>query len=305
MLNSLPERLRLAYARAISSGAPLLLLLGGLYWQTRFAWLLSLGLLALVSLLAWLSHLYRYRSLRNTPTSSIAGAAQGQVELAGKGESFCEPPIYSQFKRRPCLWCRYLVEEQQKSEWHTVERGETTHSFVLRDRTGICLVDPEWAEIVTLHHEEWTDGGQRFTEWLLLPGDSLRVVGAFRTLNGRTEVFDTRQELNAQLAEWKQDMPRLLARFDADRDGTFSPAEWEQVRRAAMQEVVQRKNEWQMQPETHVLSRPQDGQFFLISNMPEDKLQRRFLILGWLHLVVFLAAMGGIGWAWRQFPASH
>lgn len=289
----------------MTSGAQVLLVFIGLQLQTRVAWLSSLGLVALCSVFAWLSNLYRLRALRDTPTSTVAAAAQGQVELAGRGEQFCDPPVLSQLRGRPCLWCRYQVEERRKNdEWRTVDRGETSHSFVLRDRTGVCVVDPEWAEIVTRHHEEWVDGAQRFTEWLLLPGDALRVVGAFRTINGTTEAFDTRTELNALLADWKKDMPRLLSRFDADRDGTLSVAEWENARRAAMQEVVVRRQAWVSQPETHLIGRPKDGQLFLISNLPEEKLLRRYLLWGWAHVAIFLAALAGVGWAWQQFPVQ-
>lgn len=293
-------QLRRGYAQMISSGAQLLLVLVGLQLQTRLAWLGCLSLVALISVFAWLSNLYRLRMLRDTPTSTIAAAAQGQVELAGIGAPFCDPPLLSQLKGRPCLWCRYLVEEKRKDEWRTVDRGETSQSFVLRDRTGVCVVDPDFAEIVTRHHEQWVDGDQRYTEWVFLPGDALRVVGAFRTLSGSTEPFDTRAELSAELAEWKKDMPRLLARFDADRDGVLSVDEWENARRAAMQVVVKRKNEYLLQPETHLISRPQDGQFFLISNVAEDKLLQRYLLWGWAHLAILFAALGGVGWVWQH-----
>ncbi len=302
MLDLYLARLRLGYAQMITSGAQLLLVFVGLRLQTRLAWLASLALIALISVFAWLSNLYRLRALRDTPTSLIEAAAQGQVELAGIGEPFCDPPIYSQLKRRPCLWCRYQIEERRKNEWHTVDRGETSNTFVLRDRTGVCVVDPELAEIVTLHHEQWTDGEQRLTEWVLLKGDALRVVGAFRTLNGTSEPFDTRSELSALLGEWKQDMPRLLARFDADRDGVLSVDEWENARRAAMQEVLQRKDQWLAQPETHLIARPTDGQLFLISNMSEDKLLRRYTLWGAAHLLILLAALAGVGWTLHNFP---
>ena len=300
MLNLLVARLRHGYAQMISSGAQLLLVFIGLRLQTRSAWLLSLALIALISVFAWLSNLYRLRMLRDTPVSTIAAAAQGQVELSGVGEPFCEPPIVSPLKKRPCLWCRYQVEEQRKSEWRTVDHGETSDSFILRDRTGVCVVDPDLAEIVTKHHEQWVDGDQRYSEWFLLRGDTLRVVGAFRTISGSTEPFDTRAELSALLAEWKKDMPRLLARFDADRDGALSLGEWDNARRAAMQEVAQRKNEQLLQPETNMISRPQDGQFFLISNLAENKLLRRYLLWVWAHVVIFLGALAGLGWVLQK-----
>lgn len=295
-------RLRQEYQHAVASGAPLLLVIAGFKLGTQRGWMVCLGLLALISLLAWMSQLKRYRLLRNTPTSTIAAAAQGQVELNGRGEPLGGEPLYSELKRQQCLWFKFVVEEQHKNSWRAVEQGISSSSFVLRDRTGVCMVDPDVAEVVTRHRQQWMEGDRRCTEWLLLPGDSLRVVGAFRTQSGVTEGFDTRQELNQLLADWKLDMPKLLARFDADRDGTLSMAEWEQARRAAMQEVQRRRLELQQQEATHWVTLPQDGQLFLIANMPEEQLTRRYLLWSWAYLLLFLAAMVGMGWFW-QHPA--
>ena len=291
------EWLRRSYAQLVTSGAQLVLVVLALQLQTRSAWLLCLGLLALLSLLAWLSALYRLRTLRNTPTSTIAAAAQGHVELAGRGQPFGQPPVFSQLKGRPCLWCRYLVEEKSDDGWSTVEHGETSTSFMLRDRTGECVVQPESAEIFTRHRERWTDKNTRYTEWLLLQEDSLRVVGQFRTLGAGTEAFDSRAELSALLGEWKQDMPRLLARYDSNRDGELSAEEWEPVRRDAMLEVQRIRRQAQSQPETHILNRPANGALFLISNQPQQHLQRRYLLWSWAHLAIFSGALLALGQA--------
>lgn len=294
------EWLRRSYAELVTSGAQLVLLLLAFDLHRRRDWLLCLGLIALVSVFAWLSALYRLRTLRNTPLSTIAAAAQGQVELAGRGQPFGQPPLYSQLRARPCLWCRYLVEEEKDGEWNTVDHGETTASFMLRDGTGECVVQPESAEISTRHREHWTDQGMRYTEWVLIAQDNLRLVGHFRTLGAGTEAFDTRLELSAVLTEWKQDMPRLLARYGSKRDGVLNTDEWEHVRRDAMAEVLRIRNEVQMQPETHILSRPADGQLFLISNQPQQHLLRRYLLWSWAHLAIFFAALYGMAWVWRN-----
>ncbi|WP_147321280.1 hypothetical protein [Rhodoferax lacus] len=294
------EWLRRSYARLITSGAQVLLLFIGAQLQSRMAWLLCLGLVAFISVLAWLSALYRLRTLRNTPVSTVASAAQGYVELSGRGQHFCDPPLYSQLRGRPCLWCRYLVEEEEGDEWRTVDRGETSASFMLRDHTGECVVDPESAEIVTRHKDRWTDQNMRYTEWVLIEQDVLRVVGQFRTQGGASEPFDTRAELGEMLAAWKQDMPRLLARYDLDRDGLLLGDEWESVRCDALRAVVQLRTSRQQQPETHLVGRPPDGALFLISNMPHDKLLRRYLLWGWAHLALFFAALSGMAWVARN-----
>ena len=295
------EWLRRSYAKLITSGVQLLLVLWGANLQSRKAWLVCLGLVAIISVFAWLSALHRLRTLRNTPLSTIAAAAQGHVELAGRGQSFGEPQLLSTLRARPCLWCRHLVEEERGDEWRTVDRGETDRSFMLRDRTGECVVQPESAEIFTRHREHWTDQKMRYTEWLLLREDNLHVVGQFHTLGAGTEAFDTRAELSALLSEWKVDMPRLLARYDSNRDGVLDIAEWERVRRDAMAEVLRIRNAVQQQPETHILSRPLDGQLFLISNLPQPALARHYLLWSLAHLAILFGALVGLAWA-RTLP---
>jgi hypothetical protein len=299
---SAQEWLRRSYAELVTSGAQLLLLLLALQLRTRSAWLACLGLMALVSTFAWLSALYRLRALRNTPTSTIAAAAQGQVELAGRGQPFGEPPLLSPLRARTCLWYRFRVDEQRDDEWHTLDRGESSTSFVLQDRTGECVVQPESAEIFTRHRERWIEQGRRYTEWLLIREDRVRVVGHFRTLGAGTEAFDTKTELGALLAEWKRDMPRLLARYDRDRDGVLGVGEWEGVRRDAMAEVLRLRHAVQRQPETHIVNRPADGQLFLISNLPQQDLQRRYLLWSWAHLAMLVGALWGLAWSLAQPP---
>ncbi len=119
-----------------------------------------------------------------------------------------------------------------------MDSGESDDSFILRDETGECVVDPEQAEIFTRHRDQWHDGDYRYTEWKLIEHDSLYVIGQFRTQGGSSLEFNTREELNALLAEWKKDMPALLKRFDLDNNGTLDMQEWMLARSAARREVA-------------------------------------------------------------------
>lgn len=294
------QGLRRGYVQLLGSGAQLLLLLLALQLRTRVAWLLCLGLVIVISVVAWLSALKRLRALRDTPRSTLAAAAQGQVDVAGQGEFFGQPPQLSPLGGQPCLWCRHRVQEKHGDEWKTVDSGETTRSFVLRDASGECVVDPESAEISTRHHRSWTVLEQRNTEWLLLPGDTLQVLGHLRTQGGGTELFDTRAELGALLAEWKQDMPALLARYDSNRDGRLEGEEWESVRRAAMAEVVQLREGLQRQPETHLIGRPPQGGLFLISNLPQNAQQRRYRLWVGVHLAILIGAVWALAWVQKH-----
>ena len=288
--------LRRSYAELITSGAQLLLLFVGVKLESREAWLGCLSAMAIISFAAWLSALKRLRAIRGTPTSRVASAAQGYVELTGRGKPFGEMPLISKCRQLPCLWYRYKIEQcGSKDKWQTIDSGESSDSFLLRDDTGDCVVDPEHAEIVTKHRDQWQEGDYRYTEWKLINSDSLYVIGEFRTRSGAME-FDSRAELNALLAEWKQDKPALHARFDLNNDGELDMNEWLLARQAAKREVEKKKRDAHAQPDIHLIGQPRDGKLFLISNLTPEKLSRRYLLWSWAHVVIFFGALSGIGW---------
>jgi len=288
--------LRRSYAELITSGAQLLLLFVGVKLESREGWLGCLSAMAIISFAAWLSALKRLRAIRGTPTSRVASAAQGYVELIGRGQPFGDMPLISKLRQLPCLWYRYKVEQRgSKDKWQTIDSGESGDSFLLRDDTGDCVVDPEHAEIVTKHRDQWQEGDYRYTEWKLINSDNLYVIGEFRTRSGAME-FDSRAELNALLAEWKQDKPALHARFDLNNDGKLDMNEWLLARQAAKREVAKKQRAAHAQPDIHLIGQPRDGKLFLISNLTPEKLSRRYLFWSWAHVVIFFGALGGIGW---------
>jgi hypothetical protein len=289
--------LRRSYEQLLTSGAQLLLVLVGLRLGSREGWLFCLATISLISVFAWLSALNRLRAIRDTPTSRISFAAQGYVELVGVGQPFGDPPMLSKLSLLPCLWYRYKIEQRDaKNNWKTVDSGESSDCFMLRDDTGACVIDPESAEIITRHRNQWHRGGDRYTEWNLIRNDQLYAIGHFHTQGGSTVEFDSRAELNALLAKWKEDMPELHTRFDLDNDGKLDMDEWMLARQAAKREVGKMMREAQAQPDTNIISRPRDGKLFLISNLTPEKLSRRYLFWSWAHLVILCGALGVIAW---------
>jgi hypothetical protein len=296
-------RLRREYTQLVTSGAQLLLLLAGFKLESRNGWLICLSVMAALSVMAWLSALKRLRAVRDTPTSKIASAAQGYVELVGRGRPYGDTPLISKLRALPCLWYRYKVERRtSKDKWQTIDSGETSDSFILRDDSGDCVIDLENAEIITRHCDQWIDGDYRYTEWKLILPDSIYVLGEFRTRNLGAE-FDARAEINSLLADWKRDKPALHARFDLNNDGELDMKEWMLARSAARREVNKRMRETHAAPDIHIISQPHDGKLFLISNLKQDDLSGRYLFWTWAHLVIFFGALGGIGWL-LQTPAS-
>ena len=288
--------LRREYAQLVTSGAQLLLLFAGAQLESRNGWLFCIAAIASISFFAWLSALNRLRAVRDTPTSKVASAAQGYTELIGRGQPFCGTPLISKLRVMPCLWYRYKIEHRDsENKWKSVDSGESNDSFVLRDETGDCVIDPEQAEIITKHRDQWQEGDYRYTEWKIINNDKLYVIGEFRTWSGAVE-FDSRAELNALLAEWKQDKPALHARFDLNGDGELDMNEWLLARQAAKREVAKKKLEVQAQPDIHIIGQPRDGKLFLISNLTPEKLSRRYLFWSWAHLAIFFGALAGIDW---------
>ncbi len=289
--------LRREYGQLVTSGAQLLLLLVGMQIHTRMGWQVILSVMSLVSLFAWMSALRRLRIVRDTPTSKISSAAQGYTELIGQGKQFSEAPLFSKYSQLPCLWYRYHVERKgSDNKWHTEERGESDQPFLLDDGSGRCVVDPAGAEVLTTHKDTWLDGDYRYTEWRLIGMDTIYAIGQFRTFGGSSVRLDMNEEVRNVLAEWKQNMPELHQRFDLNNDGQLDMQEWMLARKAAQREAEKRMAAERAQPDVNYLVRPEDGRLFLISNLPQNKLERRYWFWSWAHLAIFFGALGGVAW---------
>jgi hypothetical protein len=293
--------LRREYAQLVTSGGQLLLLFVGFHIHSRQGWIGCLGLMSLISLFAWYSVLHRWRTISGTPTSRIASAAQGYVELIGRGKP-PSAPLISKLRVLPCLWYRWKVEERNgENKWHTLDKGESGDYFILRDESGVCIVDPEYAEIITKHKDEWISGEYRYTEWKLIQDDYLYVIGEFKTVGGGSSTL-TREELVKQiLSEWKMDNADLLRRFDLDNNGVLDMQEWMLARQAAKREADKRLDEARAEPDTNFMLKPHDGRLFLISNIDQDKLASRYQIWTWAHIVIFFGALGTMSWL-MQLP---
>jgi hypothetical protein len=91
-------------------------------------------------------------------------------------------------------------------------------------------------------------------------------------------------------------MPDLRKRFDLNGDGQLDMQEWMLARKAAQREAAKRITAERAEPDVNYLIQPQDGRLFLISNLPQDKLERRYWFWVWAHLAIFFGALGGVGW---------
>jgi hypothetical protein len=88
----------------------------------------------------------------------------------------------------------------------------------------------------------------------------------------------------------------LLKRFDLDGNSTLDMQELMLARSAAKLEVAKMMREIQAQADINIIGCPRNGQLFLVSNLDQNKLSRRYLLWSWAHLAIFFGALGGIGW---------
>ncbi|MGH8772958.1 MAG: hypothetical protein ACREV2_17545, partial [Burkholderiales bacterium] len=183
--------LRPHYLNALTSFIQLALLMAAAHFEAKEGWVAALALIALISFAAWIANFRRSRIIGDTPTSRVASAAQGYVELVGVSENDPGIPIFSKLMHLPCCWYRYEIKRRTSdNKWEHVDSGESDDPFLLVDETGKCLIDPYQGEIMTGHKQSWTRDDYRHTEWLLLPGDKLYAIGEFSTIGGAAAELD-------------------------------------------------------------------------------------------------------------------
>ena len=260
-------------------------------------WPYALLAMSAVSFFAWVANYRRYRHIQDLPTSKVASAAQGYVELFGRTELLPGELLVSRLSRTPCCWYSFEIEEKgSDNKWKTLDSGSSVAHFLLVDDTGQCVVSPDGAEVLTHDHKAWEQLDRRFTEWLLLPKSVIYAIGEFSTSTAAAVAAgEERADVGALLAQWKANQAQLHQRFDLDRDGKISTKEWELARLQARREVRLRQAEVQSRSVegVHILRKPGDGRLFLLANELPDKIGSRYRLWSWAHLVIFLGA--GIG----------
>lgn len=287
-------RLTDGFGRFAVSGGQLILLFIGFQVDHPLGWFGIAVSIATLSVFGWLGSLRRWRSIRDTPTSQVASAAQGYVELMGRGKALEGLPLVSPLTGLPCLWYHYSVEEKDSDGKWKHQRTETSEfSFLIRDASGECLVDPEGAEVLATRKDTWEEGDQRYTQWLLLQQERIYVLGEFATRSSLVLDLDRNADIGELLAAWKRDHPQILKRFDLDGNGELSLKEWELARSAARREIEAKHREIRSAPDLHVMHYPEDGRLYLISNMDPEKLAGRYQWWAWGHLLVFFGGLAG------------
>jgi len=290
VLNQLQD----VYVNHVTSAAHLILLLLAFRIGTPTGWLCVLTAIGLISLFLWVANFRRARAVGDTPTSRVASAPQGYVELCGQVRAHPGYDRVSPVSALPCVWYRYKIEEKSGRDWNTVDHGVSSDTFLLDDGSGQVIVDPDFAEVMTTRHRKWTQDDRRYNEWLLTPGDRIYAIGQFTTVGGASSSLDVEGDVGSLLSEWKTNQAELKRRFDLDGDGKVDLKEWELARHAARREVLKHHTEIRSQPGSNLLRKPADGRLFLLSNLDSEKLARRYVIWTALQLGIAIAAGGSM-----------
>jgi len=269
-------------------------------------WLIMIGLAAAAVYSFWCAckAWTKNRTIEDTPTSRIRSAAQGYVELSGRGRIPPNAANKGPLTGIPCTWWRYKIEERSRTgrsrSWSTIQSDTSETPFLLDDGTAQCLVDPRGAEVfpgatdVWYGPSEWPDvhipngtgifgwlvdacttDKYRYTEHRLQPNEHVCALGAFRSVGG-VSVEDPDDAVAELLRQWKHDQATLLARFDRDHDGSLNSAEWEQARAAARNQVLEGRAAAPLPPSVNVLGDPLDGRAFLLAVSDGESLAQRF-----------------------------
>jgi hypothetical protein len=255
----------------------------------REVWQAFLFVSLLLSVYAWHFNFRRLLAIVEHPTSTIAAAAQGYVELKGRARQLL--PMSSPLTQTPCVWFRYWVYvKDHQNVWRLGDYLSSEQPFELEDLTGRCVVDPTNAEIMMAERHSKTRHDHRYIELLIREGKSIYVLGELETITAQTAAQQLNRQVSELMADWKKAPERLKQRFDFNGNGEIDMEEWAHAREIATQEVLV-SNGLANQQEKHKIRAPRDRRLFLISAVSPEQLRHRYRF--WVGLHLTLAAVAG------------
>ena len=124
------------------------------------------------------------------PSSTIAAAAQGLVEIKATTVQLDNPALIVPRLGLPCAWYRYETVDYSNQQQKKVDARESYKRFYLADETGICAVDPLHAEIHPKMSKEIQEGTTLYkVSWIGI-GEPVYVLGWLHTLHPRPKTDD-------------------------------------------------------------------------------------------------------------------
>lgn len=280
-------------------------------------------LVAATSLAGLFRYLSQLRLIEDTPSAFIRSAPQGYAELQGIVRMMPGEPVTAPLSGRPCVWYRYTVEQKQgsgnKHDWTVIERGISSAIFHLDDGTGRCIIDPDGAAVMPSRTRRWRGhtrrpgsmpeetaglwerlnqgGDYRYTESRIDEFEPLYAIGFLKAL-ASGDPGTVEERVGQLVRRWKQAPAALRQRFDTDRDGQISPAEWETALDLAEQEVLNGWHETAHDADMNLMHKPADrGRPFILSTLPERELVRVYRRRTRVAAILFLLLGSASGWA--------
>ena len=231
----------------------------------------------------------RQRFVADTPTSRIASAAQGYVELCG--EAFRLRGVRELFAQNgvACLWYRRVGGTEPDAA-----ADGTQEPFGVRDETGYAIVLPYHAYVEPVRRHTLNDGeGKVYVEDRIYAGDKLYILGEFTSSEPS---FDLEKAVANKLLQWREDPRALLAQFDANRDGNIDAQEDWKMRVQALH-AAQAEGEAAIAQyrAVNLIKSPEDGRAFIISTRPRRSFDRRLAAWELLGLAAFITGIFGAG----------
>jgi E3 ubiquitin ligase len=264
--------------------------------------LVAACVLGLIFFISFFYYLKRARLIEDTPTSRIRSAAQGYVELVGAVSADDTGGLVTPLSGTPCVWYDFKVQRYRSSgknsHWHTIKKGTSEQWFQIDDRTGVCIIDPQGAEVLTEHSRTWYGNSEsptqqgnkrngllqnirgrryRYIEKFIYVHDVIYALGHFQSQGGGRNVPSNHQMTGKIIQEWRQDYNKILQQFDQDGNREIDLKEWEQVRKIANEEAEQRRSDISLRSTVHILSKAPNKQYpFILSTHSQKKLTKRF-----------------------------
>jgi hypothetical protein len=189
--------------------------------------------------------LHEKRAIENIPRSRVRSVAIGFVELTGAARA--RTPVIAPLSGIACVFYRFQIEQEESGgrggpSWKTIDQGQSADWFDLDDGTGAIAIDPDGVQVeLGRDYRSITPGEgllarrQRCSEWRVLPGETITVVGTVRALRNLAQ--ERQEAVHDRLVALKRDPARLRA-FDADHDGRISTEEWGNAVRVVQDETV-------------------------------------------------------------------
>lgn len=130
-----------------------------------------------------LNDIQRMRQAERTPQVDIASIISGELAVTGAIQSSSEL-LNAPETGHESIYYRYVIQERNDDSWRNVESSSNrVNAFEIEDVTGAVRVLPAGARIDAPIKHRRVEGGRRYTEYRLDPGDTVHLMG-FATATG-------------------------------------------------------------------------------------------------------------------------